>query len=300
MVRHETMDRLMDRQLKNLSVLFLCFILGACANFPKNRFVPFEDQIGQSNQIGVVLDSFGIDDIPGTKPGYDVEKNIAFSQAYQGVITELLEADGHKVKILHASRGLHVDPLLVESDVYVAEGGRATDQLFSKSVIIEEGNPWGDPALTEFFQAAIVESFLVNRKSSFLGDRIGAYPGGKSPNRLAAPKLAEPRRKILSNVPKVLSSSGADTILFVRVAGHEHDRNKGILVTAGGFLAGVIGGFNTPTAILKKWNSTSPMQAVAIDPKSGEVIWYEQFEGGRYSESHKVVKTLLRNFPVAR
>jgi len=285
--------------VKNLLVVVLCLLLGACANLPSNRFTPFADQISSSNKIGVVVDSFGINDVAGRKPGYNIEKNIAFSEVFQGVIRELLEADGHTVEILHASRGLHVNEAFDLSEVFISEEGEATEQLFSKSLISDEGDPWADESLDMYFKAVLDESFLVNRKPSRLGDRVVAYPGGKTFKQLSAPDALEARGKLLAQVPEILTSSKAETILFVRVAGLEHNRAKGIAGTVGTAVASLALGKGGSAPLQKTWNSTSPMQAVAINARSGQIIWYEQWEGGRYSESHEVVKKMLRNFPQA-
>lgn len=288
--------------MRSITLLVICLSLGACANSPAKRFEPLRSQVSENNQIDVVIDSFGLNDIKGPIAGFDPERNKVFSENLQQAIVTSLEEKGYNAKILSATMGVHAQEYVGEEQIVHAIGNEPTEQFWNGPILPEASTAWGDESLINYFDTAFTETKYVNyKKGNKLIEFLNA-PGGRegaAQHRYAISAEGEALRKeTMQNMPDVLAASTADTILFMKVAGYEVHRGKAAAasLTIGLLTAGASGG---TSMTLATYSSAAPMELVAIDQDTGQVLWTNSFRAGRYSNSPDQIAQLLTNYPAA-
>jgi len=292
--------------MRPLVALLLILSISACANSPTNRFKSFQDQLTSNTRIDVVLDSFGVNDIEGEHPGFNLDKNLKLSKNLQKEVLSVLKQKGYKPTVLQATMGVHMQEYINGKKIFYAKGNKPTDQQWDGPPLTEANEAWGEESVIKYVETAFIEAELANRKNenkalTFLANSVKTTQYKNKPKYQHlpnTPEAAAQRSAVLQNMPAVLAESTADTLLVVKVAGYEVNRAKSALATA--TLAGITNQLSSGTSTgIWTYNSTSPMNAVAIDKRTGKVIWTGFVRGFRYSGSPSFVKDLLALYPKA-
>jgi len=289
--------------MKFIAAIVVCLTLTSCANAPSKRFEIYRDQVSANKRVDIVLDTLGLNDIEGKNPGFDVDKNKLFSQAYQDALVQELSDKGYSANILYATMGAHAQDKVEGLTIYYAEGPKHNSQKWEGPQLPEAEKGWAEQSLVDYFDTAFVESQFVNYKPGSKFNQIMNSPLGSSEAAIEArhartPEAKLEREAILTQLPEVLNQSTADTILFVKASGYEVHRGKAALASV--LIAGT--SYNASggaSATIMSYNSTTPIEAVAIDKDTGQVVWVSNAQGGRYSESAVSIPALMSKYPKA-
>lgn len=252
------------------------------------------------------MDTLGLNDISGKNPGFDIEKNKRFSEDFQHGLIQALVERGYEAKMLYATMGAHAHEKIEELTIYYADGSERSEQVWNGPTLPEEEKGWVDDSVVNYFETAFIESEYVNYKTG--SGKLGKFNEimNRPMNDAAAakhrhaisPEGYSERKAILQKMPDVLSDSTADTILFVKVVGYELHRGKAALAAVISASASYNASGGTSTSITS-YHSTSPMDAVAIDKSTGQVVWVAHAQGTRYSESAIAIPNLMARYPDA-